>query len=347
MTDFNDTSHKGIALMHQSLKKYAEGDFEGGDKDREDANRFLDIASLERNSEDGKLSQLYGESRNFGIIYNVFEQNIDKLMETDEGKKILREGFNLIRKNKLLNDQFKIYDLFEKSHGIEKPKEFVNEAIGLVNNFDRKHVKETNGKFIDFMRKNKLDEYVEIPEDIENLYESIEYILLNKKTFDNVNEFIKAQNVITEQIEKNNKEDEDDLEPKKTAPLYNKDYNLWRGKWMNWSARHPSKNNGSFDKFKEEVEEEEKKVEESINDEERKLIETFTDKNKNKKQIFEKYKNDTLRLIKEAIETSSDEDKLGWQRHYDRIFKENYSDNLNENIMKCAEMLEICSIIKE
>lgn len=346
MADFNDTSHKGMVLMQQALKKYVEGDFEGGDKDREDANRFFDLASLEINSEEGKLSQLYGESRNFGIIYNVFEQNIDKLMESNKGKKILKEGFNLIKKNKILNEQFKIYDLFEKSHGIENPKEFVNEAVGLVNNFDKKQIKETNDKFIGFMRKNKLDEYVEIPEEVENLYESIEYIILNKKSFDNVNEFIKAQNVITEQIEKNNKEDEDDPEPKKTDPLYKKDYNLWSQKWMGWSARHPSKENKSFDKFKEEVEDEEKKVDESINDDERKLIETFTDANKNKKQIFEKYKNDTLSLIKEAIETSSEDDKLGWQNHYDRISKKNYSDNLSENITNCAEMLEICSIIK-
>lgn len=348
MADFNNTSHKGAVLMQQALKKYAEGDFEAGDKDREEANRYFDIASLQMNSEEGKITRLYGESRNFGIIYNVFEQNIDKLMESDNGKKILKEGYNLIKGNKVLNEQFKVYDLFESADNVNNPKDFVNEATSLIKNIDKKQVKENNEKFIKFIRDNNLDEYVNIPEDTENLYEAIEYLVLNKKTINNVQDFLDAQNIIAEGIQKKNaKKEDDDPEPKKTDSLYTKDYNLWRQKWMAWHASHDSKDKKPFDKFKEKIKEEEEKVEESINDDERKLLDEFTDSKANIRHLFETYKSNTLKAINEMIEISNGSDKEQWGDIYNKVSSRNYSDNLTENITNCAEMLEICSTIKE
>ena len=138
MADFNVNSEKGSVLMQQALKKYAKGDFEGGDKDRAEANRYYDLASAEINSEAGKITQLYGESRNFGIIYNVFEQNIENLLSTKKGKKIIKECFNLIKSNKVLNEQFKIYDMFEKAQNVDDVKDFVNEASNIVKTFMNK-----------------------------------------------------------------------------------------------------------------------------------------------------------------------------------------------------------------
>ena len=37
MADFNDSSHKGSVLMQQALKKLADGDIEGFEKDRKEA----------------------------------------------------------------------------------------------------------------------------------------------------------------------------------------------------------------------------------------------------------------------------------------------------------------------
>lgn len=350
MENFSDSSQKGSVLMQQALKKYANGDFEGGDKDREEANRWFDLASKEINSEEGKLTQLYGESRNFGIIYNVFEQNINKLFSTKEGKKVIKEAYNLIKNNKVLNEQFKVYDLFEKSHDIDNTKDFVNEATGLITNIDKKTIKENNEKFIRFIRQNKLDEYVVIPEDTENLYEAIEYILLNKKSLNNVNEFVKAQNVIAEHIvketEKKNKDEEDDPEPKKTDDLYKKDHNLWFQKWMAWSYRHPSVKKPSFERFKDNVEEAEEELEENINDDEKRLLDEFTNPNTDKKIVFETHKQKVLNAIDEARKTAHDKDKEQWDKTYDNIFSKNYSNIMAENIINCAEMMEVYSIIK-
>ena len=317
MADFNVNSEKGSVLMQQALKKYAKGDFEGGDKDRAEANRYYDLASAEINSEAGKMTQLYGESRNFGIIYNVFEQNIENLWDTKDGKKIIKECYNLIKSNKVLNEQFKIYDMFEKAQNVEDVKDFVNEASNIIKTFDKKLVMENNEKLIKFIRDKKLDEYVDIPEETENLYEAIEYIVLNKKTYDNVNDFVKAQNVITEHIIKNQKNNI--VENKLTSA-----------------------------EFENKIEEVEKEITENINQEEKTLLDRFlTNKKQNKKEIFENYKRKTLRKIREMIENSEDSDKSQWNKIYENVSSKNFSENMSENITNCAEMMEICSTIDE
>ena len=317
MADFSVNSEKGSVLMQQALKKYAKGDFEGGDKDRAEANRYYDLASAEINSDAGKITQLYGESRNFGIIYNVFEQNIENLWNTKEGKKIVKECYNLIKSNKVLNEQFKIYDMFEKAQNVDDVKDFVNEASNIIKTFDKKLVMENNEKLIKFIRNKKLDEYVDIPEETENLYEAIEYLVLHKKTYDNVNDFVKAQNVITEHIIKNQKNNI--VENKLTSV-----------------------------EFEDKIEEAEKEINENINQEEKTLLDRFlTTKNQNKKEVFENYKRKTLRKIKEMIETSEDADKVQWNKIYESISSKNFSENMSENITNCAEMMEICSTIDE
>lgn len=317
MADFNVNSEKGSVLMQQALKKYAKGDFEGGDKDRAEANRYYDLASAEINSEAGKITQLYGESRNFGIIYNVFEQNIENLWDTKEGKKIVKECYNLIKSNKVLNEQFKIYDMFEKAQNVENVKDFVNEASNIIKKFDKKLVMENNEKLIKFIRNKKLDEYVDIPEETENLYEAIEYLVLHKKTYDNVNDFVKAQNVITEHIIKNQKN------------------NIVENKLT------------SVD-FEDKIEEAEKEINENINQEEKTLLDRFlTNKKQNKQEVFENYKRKTLRKIREMIESSEDSDKSQWNKIYENVSSKNFSENMSENITNCAEMMEICSTIDE
>ena len=317
MADFNVNSEKGSVLMQQALKKYAKGDFEGGDKDRAEANRYYDLASAEINSEEGKITQLYGESRNFGIIYNVFEQNIENLWDTKDGKKIVKECYNLIKSNKVLNEQFKIYDMFEKAQNVDDVKDFVNEASNIIKTFDKNIVKENNEKLIKFIRDKKLDEYVDIPEETENLYEAIEYIVLNKKTYNNVNDFVKAQNVITEHISKNQK-------------------------------NHIVENKLTSTEFENKIEEVENEINEKINQDEKTLLDSFlTTKKQNKKEVFENYKRKTLRKIKEMIESSEDSDKVQWNEIYENVSSKNFSESMSENITNCAEMIEICSTIDE
>lgn len=317
MADFNDNSHKGFVLMTQALKKYEEGDFEGGDKDREEANRYFDLASMEMNSDEGKLAMLYGESRNFGVMYNVFEQNIENLIKTKEGKQVIKEGYNLIKNNKVLNEQFKIYDFFENAKsGMSDPSDFVGIASNMIGDFSRKSIVENNEKFIFFIKRNKLNEYVDISEDDEKLYEAIEYMILNKKGINNTEGYVNAKEVICEHIRMNNN-----------------------------SLTESKTNEELFNGLKKSVETEEQKLEESLNDDEKTLLRQFTSGKSNKRKIFENYKNTTLSKITEAIRTSDDEHRKSWNNIYETVSSKKYSDDVMMNITNCAEMLEICDTL--
>ena len=317
MADFNEYSQKGSTLMQQALKKLVDGDIESFEKDRQEANKYFDMFYQSVNSEEGKITQMYGESRNFGVIYNVFEQNIDKLYENKSKKRIIKEMYYLIKNNKILNEQFKIYDMFEKTTDVDNVKDFVTESTNLIKHYSKQQIKENNEKVIRLIKKNKLDEFVEIPEETENLYEAIEYVILNKKSLDNVNNFIKAQNIITEHIENNKKLINEDKEPI------------------------------SFENFQKELNKEEENLIENINNDEKKLLDMFTNPNANRKQVFENYKSNTLKKIKGAIQIAEENDKQQWEKIYEQINAKTYSDKLSDNIINCAEMSEICSTIEE
>ena len=317
MADFNEYSQKGSTLMQQALKKLVDGDIESFEKDRQEANRYFDMFYQSVNSEEGKITQMYGESRNFGVIYNVFEQNIDKLYESKSKKRIIKEMYYLIKNNKILNEQFKIYDMFEKTTDVDNVKDFVTESTNLIKHYSKQQIKENNEKVIRLIKKNKLDEFVEIPEETENLYEAIEYVILNKKSLDNVNNFIKAQNIITEHIENNKKLINEDKEPV------------------------------SFEDFQKELNKEEENLIENINNDEKKLLDMFTNPNANRKQVFENYKSNTLKKIKGAIQIAEENDKQQWEKIYEQINAKTYSDVLSDNIINCAEMSEICSTIEQ
>ena len=321
MVDFNEYSQKGSTLMQQALKKLAEGDVDAFEKNRKEANRYFDLFYAEVNSESGKMTQLYGESRNFGIIYNVIEQNMvgDPKKDT-KLRKLVKEMYGIIKNDKVLNEEFKIYDFFEKSNNVGDAKTFVNETVSLIKKLDKKQVKESNEKLIKFIRLNKLDEYVEIPENLEKLYEAIEYVILNKKSFDNAVKFIDAQNIIAEHIEKS------------------QDNNINENRLDNKTL---------FNMFDESLQKEQEKIEETINDDERNLLEEFMNPKTDKQRLFENYKSQTLSKIDNVIKTSTESDKHEWQAIYETIKSKAYSEKLSENLITCAEMLEICGTIDE
>jgi hypothetical protein len=207
--------------------------------------------------------------------------------------------------------------MFEKTTDVDNVKDFVTESTNLIKHYSKQQIKENNEKVIRLIKKNKLDEFVEIPEETENLYEAIEYVILNKKSLDNVNNFIKAQNIITEHIENNKKLINEDKEPI------------------------------SFEDFQKELNKEEENLIENINNDEKKLLDMFTNPNANRKQVFENYKSNTLKKIKGAIQIAEENDKQQWEKIYEQINAKTYSDVLSDNIINCAEMSEICSTIEQ
>lgn len=194
----DDPQYRGKILMQRALEQLEQGNMEEFEIDRKMANEYFD----KMNSEEEELDALYNESRNFGIIYHVIEENAPKLMETKQGQKSLRNIIKTIKGNEILQEQFNVYNNLIPSKHINNVDEYINEAISMIPSFDKKLVKENNDKLIKLIKSEKLDEMILIDNDKLNLYESIEYVAINRKNLQNIDEYVNATNVIKEAIAK-------------------------------------------------------------------------------------------------------------------------------------------------
>jgi hypothetical protein len=314
MAEFNDTYHKAGVLMKSALKKYDEGDYEGGDRDRKEANRMYDLAEKEVDSAQG-TAMLYGENRNFGTIYKVFESNAPKLFKTKNGGSKIKKVLGFIKENKVLKAEFDVYNALVYPNTVTNAEYYVNEAVTALPAFKKKEIVENNQKFINLIREMKLDELVTMTDEEAKLFESIEYLLLNKKSFKNLNEYANAKKCIVEHIE-NKSDDINSVNENKTIDeIYNSTVN-----------------------------EMQKKYEESLNDDERKLIESLTSI-EDKEKYFNEKKNEATDILREQMEYCDGDKKGSIQNIIENIDKMMYSEA--SFIPNVAEFIEIINTINE
>lgn len=194
----DDPKYRGKVLMQRALEQLEQGNMKEFEIDRKMANEYFDKIG----EEEEELDALYNESRNFGIIYHVIEANVPKLVESCDGRKSLRKIVKEIKGNQILHEEFKAFNNLQPSEGMVNVDEYINEAIAITPNFNKKSVKEANNKLISLIKQENLDEMIDIDDDKLDLYESIEYVTMNKKTLKNIDSYINATNVIKESIKK-------------------------------------------------------------------------------------------------------------------------------------------------
>ena len=310
MAEFNDTYRKAGILMTSALKKYEKGDYEGGDRDRQEANRLYDLAEKEVDSAQS-TAILYGENRNFGTIYKVFESNTSKLFNNKKGRGKIKSILNLIKENKILKSEFNLYKALVYPESVSNVENYVNETLSIVPSFDKKQVIENNQKFIDLIRNLKLNEMIELSDDESKLFESIEYVMFNKKTFNNLNDYVNAKNYITEHIGKNCKYTNIDNE--KVDNVYN-------------------------DGIKNITE----KYDSVLNDEEKILIEKLS-RLSNKEAYFDIAKLDTIKTLNSQLNECAADNRNNLQKIIENVTNKKY--NVTKFIADAAEFKEIKNML--
>lgn len=193
-----DPQYRGKVLMQRALKHLEEGNLEEFETNRALANKYFD----EMSAEDDELDALYNESRNFGIIYQVLESNTANLLKSQRGHKALRDFVKTIKQDKVLHEQFKAYNNLMPHYRVNNVDDYINEALSMIPTFNKSEVKECNEKLIKLFKKNNLDEMIDIDDDKLELFEAIEYVTMNPKKLDNIDEYISAKNIIKESIAK-------------------------------------------------------------------------------------------------------------------------------------------------
>lgn len=308
---YDELQHKGTVLATQALDKLQDGDIGGFKTDWEEANKNFDLFLNYVNSDAGKIEMMFGENLNFGVIYNIIESNSNKIYEdAKQYPKVYKSLINEIKSDKVLKQQFDVYNALTNATNVSDAREYVNEAVSAFPHFSKKEICKSNKKLIDIIRKGKLDEFIYIDDDKMKLYESIEFILLSKSKFNKIGEYINAKNNIVEYVSKHGKTINENIE---------KDYD-------------------------ETVKELSEKYDKELNDDEKNLIKLI-ETTENKEKFFNDYKEKTIKSLTENLVKYEGNDKMELENVVEKINRKTYDEKTI--IADIAEMIEISNIINE
>lgn len=201
MEDYKDLNEKGEVLMRHALSQLADGDIEGFNNSRKQANEYFDLAMNTANSEAGKMSMLYGENRNFGVIMHVITENLSpKTIATKEGRAALRNIIETIKKDRVLVTENMLYEAFTNPSKTDNPTEYVDSALALLESYSKKAIRKSNERLIMAIRKGGLNEMVQIPDEYMDLYETIEDAFMKRGVLSEVDDFMASRSVLVEHV---------------------------------------------------------------------------------------------------------------------------------------------------
>lgn len=301
---------RAISTMESALKKYAEGDIEIANMRRKEANKLFDefVTSMADENEADKT--MYGENINFGKIYKIFEESCDKLFETEEGKIYASKIIKSIKDNRILREEFYVYDALENLTSICAPESLVNEVCSNASTFTKKEISEANRSLLKMLREAKVDESPALDTTDDVFYESIETILTTPRTVTNSAMIAEAKEDIMKRLPKGNKENVDNINMMSTDMM------------SELAERHADE----------------------LNDDEMEFVTIMTDKDTDKEKVFNETKNRLIWKLNEALVSGKgDTDKIK------NLSEKIKSKNFNEKtaVVDIAEMVEAMNIIGE
>jgi len=249
--------------------------------------------------------------QNLGYINTVFLQNSENLFKTKAGKNVIKEYMSIIKNSKNLLKEHSIYEFIESINYSENVKNQIGEAISLLNDVNKKQLKEDHAKLLNLLEKNNIVE----TETVENksLFENIDKLIFSKKSIKSISEKVDCINVISENIKNKKanlveeKSDVDKIDSQSIAYLVHK--------------------------FNE-------KYENILTDDEKQLFESAYVNTENQKEIFEKTNKECLKMandfLKEAIDNDTRETLLSVK---ETLLEDKYNkDTYIEDIIRYVDL---------
>lgn len=316
----NTNLEKAESIMKQALQAYGNGNIQKGDVLRENANEFFELYKNELNESKNNMSNpIYGKTNNFGIIHKIFESNAPELYKTKKGKQIIANYIKIINEDATLRKQFTFYNEMLSVNDVNNPSMFVNEAVELSPKFHIKDIVKSNEKLVKFIKDNKLNESIELDENLISLFESIEFVLTNTKCIKNLSSFINAKANITDYINEH-------IEQSKNSLNENK-----------YSGSLDDFANKALNDFNE-------KYKDTLNEAEQEFVKElidakFNDKMDKRKGIFDKCKNEAISAINTVVVETSGDIKEKLLSLKERLLNKNFDDA--KLVSDVAEMIEI------
>lgn len=304
-----DRLKEGVELVKNSVALYESGDYEKA-LAMSGKGELMVSESLDRlNTEDGIDEARYGNNINFGAVYHVFETNAEKLLKNESDK--VARIMEAIRKNGILLEEFKVYNALTNPENVKSASTYTESVLKLAGTHKKEELKEANRKLARLMRKLKLNEDIDIPENDCKLYEAIETLITTKPSIANASVYDNMKFVVTEEVAKRNTM----TESIGIDNIYN-------------------------DKLNEIGE----KYHTILNDDEKEFVSEVSAKNVDRKAIFESNREYLMGKIGKLVE-SDKENKDSWKTIYEKIEKKEYSEK--NALADIAELIEIKAALEE
>lgn len=305
------TIESALSTMSEALKQYEEGKYDTAEHTRKLANEMFDKVSSKMSTEEGRDDMMYGECRNFGMLYKILESNTKLMYESEEGRKSIAKIARLIKSNPVLLSEFKTYNTYLNPVNVTDAKEYVSEAIKLSEKHSKKELKVNNQIMLDTIRGEGLEENVNFDEDEIAVYEAIENTISSKPKIENVNSHINTLNLLSECVAERNITKDNKTASERLSEAY----------------RAISE-----------------KYADVINEDEIKLVEKIATQPDKGESMFNKYRKEILERVEKEIVTSEGVDKEGWKQVRENVEKKTF--NPKNAVVDIAEMIEIGNTLK-
>ena len=156
------------------------------------------VRTINNRIEKAKINEELSSLSNLplGCIVNLFESVTDRLYDSKAGKKLIGKFVSAIRENKSVIDGYSVYEIVRKSPNVSNPSHFLTEAISMAGKANANEYSEGKKKVAGIVREcveaaGADSKYIaDCISANKELCESVEYLILNKKTYSNLPEYV-------------------------------------------------------------------------------------------------------------------------------------------------------------
>lgn len=148
-------------------------------------------------------------SRSIGSMASLFENISDKLFEGEAGKKLIRKYVKAINENADLKKAYQFRNAVIEPR-TNNPESYLNEAISMTSidkaNYEtgKEKLGQVLKEMVNFVEVGNADILLLLHEN-ENVSDSIEYLLSNKKNFKTLRDYVFNKEIVKEYITENKK----------------------------------------------------------------------------------------------------------------------------------------------
>ena len=179
-----------------------------------DLNTVKDLTTIKENIlkifdkriNEAKINDFVNSIDNLSFIYckQLFEGISDKLFDSTRGKKLIGKYARLIKENKDLKNLYFLSENLTTKQNITDAKLYISECANFSVNLEKDSLDKLHKILKEAVKLSGLgqEELNDIVSDNKELNESIDFILTNKKTLNNVNEYTKHINILSEALNK-------------------------------------------------------------------------------------------------------------------------------------------------